>query len=111
MLLVEMNSSDKRSLSDSLKWMSVYLGILLTISFLIPFPASFVIIIIAVFAISFMRRKLIMKDSGINIKGMFSSTSSRPYESSRVKYFCMSCGHQHKEISCPKCGSKMKRIG
>jgi len=52
-----------------------------------------------------------MKNIGINMKGMFNSTSSRPYEYSPVKYFCMLCGHQHKEIACPKCGSKMKRIG
>jgi hypothetical protein len=31
--------------------------------------------------------------------------------STQVKYFCMSCGNEHKEISCPKCGSKMKRVG
>jgi hypothetical protein len=23
----------------------------------------------------------------------------------------MSCGTQHKEAACPKCGSKMKRVG
>jgi len=106
-----MNTSDKQFLSNSLKWMFVYLGISLTISFLVPFPASFIIIIITVFAISLMRRKMITKNTSINIKGIFGSTSPRPYEYSHVKYFCMSCGHQHKEISCPKCGSKMKRIG
>jgi hypothetical protein len=110
-LLGEMNISDKQFLSNSLKWIVVYLGISLAISFLVPFPASFVIIIITVLAISFIRRKMITKNTGINIKGMFSSTSSRPYEYSHVKYFCMSCGYQHKEISCPKCGSRMKRIG
>ncbi|MGH9983224.1 MAG: hypothetical protein ACRD8W_04620 [Nitrososphaeraceae archaeon] len=106
-----MNTSNKQFLSNSIKWMFVYLGISLTISFLVPFPASLVIIIITVFAISFMRRKLIMKNTDINIRGMFSSNSSRPYEYSRVKYFCMSCGLQHKETECPKCGSKMKRLG
>jgi hypothetical protein len=28
-----------------------------------------------------------------------------------VKYYCMSCGTKHKEAACPKCGSKMKRVG
>jgi DNA-directed RNA polymerase subunit RPC12/RpoP len=28
-----------------------------------------------------------------------------------IKYYCMSCGNENKEISCPKCGSKMKRVG
>jgi rubrerythrin len=26
-----------------------------------------------------------------------------------LKYYCMSCGTQHKQTSCPECGSKMKR--
>jgi hypothetical protein len=28
-----------------------------------------------------------------------------------LKYHCMSCGTQHREASCLKCGSKMKRVG
>jgi hypothetical protein len=105
------NNSYKQFLSDSLKWMCLYLGISLIISYLVPFPISLVIIIITVLIISFIRRKVITKRIGINMKGVFNTASSRPYEHNHVKYFCMSCGHQHKEVSCPKCGSKMKRIG
>ena len=36
--------------------------------------------------------------------GIFSPTST--YGS--MKYYCMSCGTQHKKIACPKCGSRMK---
>jgi len=44
--------------------------------------------------------------NGISIMGgMFSTTTS--YGSSALKYYCMSCGTQHKQIACPKCGSKM----
>ncbi len=32
-------------------------------------------------------------------------------DSSSLKYYCMSCGTQHKQAACPKCGSKMKRVG
>jgi Zn finger protein HypA/HybF involved in hydrogenase expression len=28
-----------------------------------------------------------------------------------LKYYCMSCGQQHSQRACPKCGSKMKRVG
>jgi hypothetical protein len=28
-----------------------------------------------------------------------------------VKYYCMTCGVQHNQLACPKCGSKMKRVG
>ena len=28
-----------------------------------------------------------------------------------IKFYCMTCGHEHKESACPKCGSKAVRIG
>jgi rubrerythrin len=34
-----------------------------------------------------------------------------PSQNSSLKYYCMSCGTEHRQIVCPKCGSKMKRIG
>ncbi len=31
--------------------------------------------------------------------------------SNKVNYYCMACGTKHDNMMCPKCGSKMKRIG
>jgi DNA-directed RNA polymerase subunit RPC12/RpoP len=28
-----------------------------------------------------------------------------------LNYYCMSCGKEHREIACPNCGSRMKRVG
>ena len=28
-----------------------------------------------------------------------------------TKFYCMSCGHEHREYACPKCGSKAVRVG
>lgn len=108
-----MNSNDKQAVSSSVIWMSMYFGLSIGISFLVQFPVSIVVIILIVFLISFIRRTLMMKKMGININklGIFNPASSKSSESNFVRYFCMSCGHQHKEIACPKCGSKMKRIG
>jgi rubrerythrin len=41
---------------------------------------------------------------------MFGSMSSMLGDNS-LNYYCMSCGTKHKEAACPKCGSKMKRVG
>jgi hypothetical protein len=41
--------------------------------------------------------------------GPFSSAFNDQYRP--LKYYCMSCGKEHREIACPNCGSKMKRIG
>ena len=42
---------------------------------------------------------------------MFGSMLSGSQNSSTLKYYCMSCGTQHRQVECPKCGSKMKRVG
>jgi hypothetical protein len=57
-----------------------------------------------------------LKRSGIDMKGLFKSLSSASSSSSMygynpLKYYCMSRGKEHKEISCPNFGSKMKRVG
>jgi len=39
--------------------------------------------------------------------GIFGSSAS----GSSLKYYCMSCGREHKEAACPECGSKMERVG
>lgn len=51
--------------------------------------------------------------SGSGTTGKFGSMSSMfsSNDSSSLKYYCISCGTQHKEIACPSCGSKMKKVG
>ncbi len=64
-----------------------------------------------------MLKKLgILNDSNVKdirgfIKSLFRSPSSSMYGNTSVRYYCMSCGNEHREIACPKCGSKMKRVG
>ena len=47
---------------------------------------------------------------GKDIRGLFGSfpSSISDDQSRSLKYYC---GNEHKEIACPKCGSKMKRVG
>jgi hypothetical protein len=61
-----------------------------------------------------LRTRFMMKKMGISMKGLFGSlrpadVSPSMYGYNLIKYYCMSCGNEHKEIACPKCGSKMKR--
>lgn len=99
----------------TLKWMSIYVGIGLVASLLLPFPISLVVAFAGFMLINFLRTRLMMKRIGISAKGFFNSLSpsSNPsaYDYSPIKYYCMSCGNEHKEMSCPVCGSKMKRVG
>jgi hypothetical protein len=96
---------------------------------LLPFPIDLAIALTAFLLLSLYRRKLLLRKLGIesrgskifdidigNIRDFFRSISFRAsystdYGLRQIKYYCMKCGNEHREISCPKCGSKMKRIG
>jgi hypothetical protein len=86
-------------------------GIILV--FLLPFPLDFISVVGLLILVNFLRMRSVMKRYGgmSRIKDMFGSLSSDSSQYSRVKYYCMSCGKEHREIACPNCGSKMKRVG
>jgi hypothetical protein len=93
-------------------WFGISIAISLTISILVPFPISLVTIIGVFILLNFYMRKRMMSRMGVRGggAGMFGSMSSMFGENS-LKYYCMSCGTKHREAACPKCGSKMKRVG
>jgi hypothetical protein len=43
------------------------------------------------------------------LDSLFSSTSGND-QRRPLKYYYMNCGKEHKEITCPNCGSKAKRV-
>src|SRR5215469_297442 len=59
----------------------------------------------------YMRRVTIRRIGSMGGGAMFGSLFGANQNSSSLKYYCMSCGTEHRQIACPKCGSKMKRIG
>jgi Zn finger protein HypA/HybF involved in hydrogenase expression len=90
-------------------WLGLSLGISLAISLIIPFPLSLVVIIGVFILLNFYMRKRMMGRMGAGMFGSMSSSSA--FGDNSLKYYCMSCGTKHKEAACPKCGSKMKRVG
>ena len=100
---------NKEFLTQQLLWIVISIGISITISMFVPFPLSWVVIIAVFLVLSFYMRYRMMKKMGSG-GGMFGSLSS-PFAGNSVNYYCMSCGTKHREASCPKCGSKMKRVG
>jgi hypothetical protein len=96
--------------------MSIYIAIGFIAAMLLPFPASLVVAIGGFILVNFLRTRLMLKKKGISMRGLFGSLRSSDaspsmYGYNPIKYYCMSCGNEHKEIACPKCDSKMKRIG
>jgi rubrerythrin len=54
--------------------------------------------------LSFYMRKRALRRMGI-------SGTTTMFGNSSLSYYCMSCGTKHNQAACPKCGSKMKRVG
>ncbi len=84
------------------------------IALVLPFPVSLLVALGAFVLLNFIRTRRMLKKSGVDIKGLFRSFSSASMSSGQytlIKYYCMSCGKEHREIACPNCGSKMKRVG
>jgi hypothetical protein len=106
------NRNRRSNLANQLKLWGIYIGLSLAISFLVPFPSSLLMLFLAILGIDYFRTRQVMKKMGISaIREMFRSFSNPQAGYSPLKYFCMNCGNEHREISCPKCGSKMKRVG
>jgi hypothetical protein len=104
-----MGINNKQFLINQIIWIGISLGISIAISFILPFPVSLVVIIGVFILLSFYMRKIMMKrmGRGTGTSGIFGSGIG----SDKLKYYCMNCGTQHSQAACPKCGSKMKRVG
>jgi hypothetical protein len=113
------HNEDKQFLIYQLKWIGVYIAIGFVISLVLPFPISLIGVLGAFIFINLIRARIMLKRLGIDMNGFFGSLSTSSSSSSShsthgyrlLKFYCMSCGKEHKEISCPNCGSKMKRAG
>jgi hypothetical protein len=103
-------NNNKQFLMNQMIWIGISIGISLIISMLVPFPFSLVAIIGIFILLNFYMRKRMMSRMGVGGAGMFGSMSSMFGENS-LKYYCMNCGTKHRESACPKCGSKIKRVG
>ena len=111
-----MNIDDNETLyyrSDKVAWNLHGAGLILV--FLLPFPYDFISLFCLFVLITFIRMRSMMKKYGVTggVKDMFSSLSSSMPDNNQyrpVKCY-WGCGKEHREIACPNCGSRMKRVG
>ena len=111
---------------NQLKWTAIYLAVAFVITLLLPFPTDLVLALVAFLILGWYRRCLLLRKLGMKnptrtvtgfefkkIKELYKSNISNSIDDSqsKVKYYCMNCGYEHREIACPNCGSKMKRVG
>ena len=98
---------DQEYLSQHLLWIGISFGIVFAILSYVPFPFSIPIAIVSFFIIIFYIRKKVVKK--INSRARMFGSSSNTNQS--LNYYCMACGTKHNDAACPRCGSKMKRVG
>ena len=92
-------------------WLGISIAISIAISLLLPFPISLVVIIgVFILLNLYMRKRMMRRIRGGGAGGMFGQMSSM-FGDNSLKYYCMSCGTKHNQAACPKCGSKIKRVG
>lgn len=103
-------NNNKQFVFNQVIWMGISFGISIAVSMLVPFPISLVIIMGVFILLNLYMRNRIMRRMGSGT--LFGSmSSSSMFSGNSITYYCMSCGMQHKQAACPKCGSKMKRAG
>ena len=95
--------NNKSFLYQQLKWIAIYFIISFIISIIVPFPYSLIVIVSIVLILSIYIRRREMARFKVDNFSMF--------DSNKVNYYCMMCDTKHNNLMCPKCGSKMKRIG
>ena len=98
-------TSNKQILMGQIKWISISVAIGLGISFVVPFPFSLPIMMGVFIWLGFYMTKRTMRKVSMSGALLFGGNSSS------LNYYCMSCGKKHNEAACPRCGSKMKRVG
>src|SRR5919202_2188532 len=115
-------NNKKQILTNYWVWFIAYMGIGLAISFVVPFPFSLGIALLVFFALNAARTHIALKRQGMpgGLKDLYKSmtsslggswTNSGGMGYSQIKFYCMNCGYEHKENTCPKCGSKAVRVG
>jgi len=106
-----MDNNTKRFVLETLMWIGIYFGIAFIVSIFLPFPYSLIAIVVAVIGLGLYRRRRQLEKSGSG-SSWASSRFGDFFGSQRgINYYCMNCGTKHNQVSCPNCGSKLKKAG
>lgn len=90
------NKSNNHQIRNSrFIWLAIYLG----------------------FSLNLIKAEILLRKARVGgIRGLYKSTSSLRREFTDMRYhqtrfYCMNSGKEHRKASCPRCGSKIKRVG
>lgn len=127
------NNGDGRNFGTGmpyLLWFFIYMLTALVISFLVPFPLSLIAFVAIFIPLQIYRIHNIKKRLDSNRKGSRNQNQARDdrlskisnsisnrlfgnplreFEDTSIKFYCLSCGREHRERACPSCGSRAVR--
>ncbi len=96
-------------MTGQLVWIGIYFGIAVVVTFLLPFPYSFLVLIAIIVPLSLYRRRRYLKKMGVGGGSFFNSGNM--FGTTGIDYYCINCGTKHRQAACPNCGSRMKKAG
>ena len=117
--VIQKYNDNKNSAKRLLKWTGIAVVIGVLFVFMLPiilFLALIIGILILVSLLYARRKRRNSNNFGIFdlISSIISSRFWKNYYSvshNNYFYYCVSCGTKHKEVICPRCGSKFKKKG
>jgi len=100
-LMTNPNEYENLAGKNQLAWMLISLGTVVILSLLLPFPIGFLASIVVLFSLNIIRAEVMLRKAGMGgIRGYY-----KP-----LTFSCMNCGHEHRKVACPNCGSKAVRV-
>ena len=116
--VIQKYNDNNNSYKRLLKWTGIAVGIGILFVFMLPIILFLAVIIGILILVGLVYTKRNRKNS--NNFGIFELISSiisskfwkNNYQSvshNNCYYYCVSCGAKHKDVACPRCGSKFKK--
>jgi energy-coupling factor transporter transmembrane protein EcfT len=112
--VIQRYNDNKNSAKRLLKWTGIAIGIGILFVFMLPIIIFLAAVIGILILVSFLYKKRKRSESNNLIDLISSIIFSRLWNNYSVSqnnyfYYCVSCGIKHKEVVCPRCGSKFKK--
>lgn len=94
----------RNALIQSAKWTAIFFITGTLVAALVPFPYWLIVLLAIILGTTLIIGTLSFRS--------WMESIDKNIDSGKiiVKYFCMNCGLDHNESSCPNCGSRIKRV-
>ena len=86
--------------------MAIYVAIALAISFIVPFPVSFIAIMGTILFVDYYIRRRHFGRIGLSQYSKFGGIGNQSSSHSSLNYYCMNCGTKHNRVHVLNAGQR-----